>query len=199
MFIVSQITNLQYANYLPLSGTAENTTLIQGFSRLIPEKECLFCAINPFDMKKQLAILLTSLCLALFIFPACRKDEDPKQKTKTELLTQSSWRFGAATVGGTDVSGFLQACQKDNTMIFLAAGTGTLNEGPMKCNGSDPQTTPFTWSFSSGETLLNISATLFTGGSNTFTIVALNETQLVLSQIITVGGSPQNVVVTFLH
>jgi hypothetical protein len=51
----------------------------------------------------------------------------------------------------------------------------------------------------SNETILHVSTVLFTGGSSDFTIVALSETQLVLSQVITVGGSPQNAVVTFVH
>jgi hypothetical protein len=150
-------------------------------------------------MKKQFLPFLVVLGLTLFIFSACEKDPVPEPKTKTQLLTQASWRFGAATVGGIDVSGALQACQKDNIMTFVATGTGTVDEGPAKCNVGDQQTIPFTWSFQSGETVINISTILFAGGSNTFNIVALNESQLVVSQTITVGGTPQNVVVTFLH
>ena len=119
--------------------------------------------------------------------------------SKTYYISQSTWRFSGATVGGADVSGFLQACQKDNILTFAAAGTGTLNEGATKCNAGDPQSTPFTWAFQSGETQLFISATLFTGGNSTFTLVTLTATQLVLSQVITVGGTPQTAVVTFIH
>ena len=148
-------------------------------------------------MKKTLVLLLTSL--GHVVFSSCEKDEDPVPKTKTELLTQLTWKFGAATVGGTDVSASLPTCQKDNIMTFTTAGTGTVDEGLTKCNAGDPQTNPFTWSFATNETVLNISTILFTGGSNTFNIVALNEAQLVVSQTITVGGTPQNAVVTFLH
>jgi hypothetical protein len=152
-----------------------------------------------FNMKRQFHIFLATLSLVLFVSISCKKDDDPPAKTKTELITQGSWKFGAAFIGAVDVSGSIQACQKDNILTFLAAGTGTVDEGPTKCNAGDPQTIPFTWSFQSGETVLNISATLFTGGSNVFNIVALNESQLVLSQTITVSGTPQNVTVTFLH
>ncbi len=150
-------------------------------------------------MKKQFSLLLSALSLSLIIFSGCDKDEEIIPKTRTELITAGSWRFGAAMVGTTDVSASLPTCQKDNIMTFLAALTGNVDEGPTKCNAGDPQTNPFTWSFQSNETVLNISTILFTGGSNNFTIVALNESQLVLSQIITVGGTPQNAVVTFLH
>ncbi|MBI5857781.1 MAG: lipocalin family protein [Sphingobacteriales bacterium] len=147
-------------------------------------------------MNKLITAIATGFIFILFI--ACNKDEDPVPKTKTELLTQSSWRFGAATLNGSDVSSQLQACQKDNIMTFAAAGTGTIDEGPTKCNSGDPQTNPFTWSFQSNETVLQMSAPIFSGGSNSSAIVTLNESQLVLSQTITIG-TPQTVVVTFVH
>jgi len=145
-------------------------------------------------MKKLLIILLATAFLT-----SCNKDDSTPPKTKTQLLTQGTWRFSAATVGGSDVSAFLQTCQKDNTMTFAAAGTGNVDEGATKCNAPDPQSNPFTWSWQSSETILQVSAIFFTGGSNTFTLVALTETQLVLSQVITVSGTPQNAVVTFIH
>lgn len=119
--------------------------------------------------------------------------------TKKYYITQSTWKFSGATVGGVDASAFVQACQKDNILTFAAAGTGTLDEGATKCNAGDPQTTAFTWSFQASETQLFVSATLFTGGNSTFTLVSLSATQLVLSQVITLGGTPQNAVVTFIH
>lgn len=148
-------------------------------------------------MKKQFFSLL--LAFGLFSFSACNKDEAPTPKTRTELITTATWKFGAATVGGTDVSSQLQACQKDNVMTFVSDGSGTLDEGLTKCNSGDPQSTSITWNFATNETVLHINTVLFAGGSNDFNIVALNESQLVLSQTITVGGVPQNVVVTFLH
>jgi hypothetical protein len=151
-------------------------------------------------MKRQFYAFAILVTFSLLVFTGCSKDDPaPPAKTKTELVSTSTWKFSAATVGGTDVSGFLQACQKDNIITFAAAGTGTLDEGPLKCNGSDPQTSPFTWNFLSSETQLFVSATLFTGGSSTFTIVSLTATQLVLSQNITVSGTTQNAVVTFIH
>lgn len=151
-------------------------------------------------MKKQIFTLLAAS--ALFFATSCNKEDDSiavPTKTKTQLLFQSTWKFSNATVGGTDVSAAIQPCQKDNILTFIAAGIGSVDEGPLKCNAGDPQTNSFLWSFSSGETVLNISTVLFTGGSNTFTIVSLTETQLVASQTITVGGTPQNAVVTFIH
>ena len=150
------------------------------------------------NMKKQIASLLVCSLAILFLIPACQKDDDnpPASKTKTQLITQSTWKFSTATVGGADASGYLQACQKDNIYTFIAAGTGTADEGASKCNGSDPQTNPFTWNFASSETILHISTALFTGGSNDLTLVSINDTQLVVSQNYPPYGT---ITVTFIH
>ena len=150
-------------------------------------------------MKKQIVSIITGLTLLLFLLPGCKKENSPAPKTKTDLIVQGSWKFSSATVGGTDVSAFLQSCQKDNTMAFASAGTGTADEGLTKCNSGDPQTNPFTWNFQNEETILFISATLFTGGNSTFSLVTLTDNQLVVSQDITVSGTTQNAVVTFIH
>jgi hypothetical protein len=141
-----------------------------------------------------------ALCVALIsiLFVACKKSSS-HPKTNTDFLTQSSWKFDNAKVGGSDVSAFLQTCQTDNVLTFSSNGTGVLDEGATKCNSTDPQTNPFDWSFASNETVLHVSTVLFTGGSSDFTIVTLNDSQLVLSQNIMVSGSSQTAVVTFKH
>ena len=117
------------------------------------------------------------------------------ENTKTYYLAKATWKFSSATVAGINVSGSLQSCQKDNTMVFQVNGNGTLDEGPTKCNAADPQSVPFTWNFASSESMLHVSAILFTGGSSDFTVVSISDTQLVLSQAISLG----TVVVTFIH
>ena len=137
---------------------------------------------------------------SIILFTACKKDSDNNtQKTNTDLLVQGSWKFDNAVVGGSDVSSLLQGCQKDNTLTFAAGGTGTADEGATKCSAGDPQSNPFTWNFATNETILHVSATLFTGGSSDFNIVTLNETNLVLSQNIDIAGTSQLAVVTFKH
>ncbi len=153
-------------------------------------------------MKKQLGFLLVLIAANFFIFSSCNKNDDtpPTPKTKTQLLTQGSWKFKSATVGGTDYSSSLQACQKDNIYTFLAAGTGTADEGPMKCNAADPQTSSLTWNWASSETILHISTVLFTNTSNDFTLISLSETELIVSTIYTpIGGPSLTVVITFQH
>ena len=152
-------------------------------------------------MKRLNLVALLGLSMSL-LFSACSKSDSNSNasKTKTQLLTQASWKFSGATVNGADVSSLISPCQKDNILTFSATGgTGTLDEGATKCNASDPQTTPFTWSFTNNEATLHVSAVFFTGGSNDFTIVSLTDTQLVVSQQINVSGTMQTAVVTFVH
>lgn len=144
-------------------------------------------------MKKIITgnLILFSL---LFVAVSCQKESDPP-KTKTELLTTGTWKFSSATSSGVDVSGLLQSCQKDNTYTFAVGGTGTADEGATKCNGSDPQTSAFTWAWLSNETMLQISATLFSGATGDVTLVSLTETELVGSMVI----SGQTVIARFIH
>jgi hypothetical protein len=153
---------------------------------------------NPLYMKKHIISLVACLAVVLFSIPACQKDNDPAPKTNTDRITTGTWKFSTAVSGSTDVSGFIQACIKDNIYTFVAAGTGTMDESTTKCNMADPQTVSFTWNFASGETVLHVSTVLFPGGSNDFTLVSISDTQLVVSQTITVG-TPQTVIVTFIH
>ena len=121
-------------------------------------------------------------------------------KTKTELLTTGSWRLSTATVNGTDASGMIQACQRDNVLVFAAAGTGNANEGATKCNAGDPDNIPFTWNFASSETILHVSTALITSGSNDLVLESLSSTQLVVTEAYSPGPGPTyNIKMTFIH
>jgi hypothetical protein len=155
---------------------------------------------NPFYMKKQFAPLVAVFALALAIFSSCNKDDSPIPKTNTQLLTQGTWKFKSATVGGSDASSSLQTCQKDNILTFNAAGTGTVDEGLTKCNIADPQTASLSWNFATSETILHVSVSLFTNTGNDLTLVSLSETELVVS----IGYAPPIgpivlVTITFTH
>jgi len=147
---------------------------------------------------KSFNFILAILSAAVILFTACKKDSN-NAKTKTDFLVQGSWKFDNATVSGSDVSSLIQSCQKDNTITFALGGTGTLGEGATKCNATDSQSRSFNWSLTANETLLHVTATLFTGGSSDFNVVTLDDNQLVLSQNIDIMGSLQPAVVTFKH
>jgi Lipocalin-like domain len=153
-------------------------------------------------MLKRIQTLICCAFFASLLFTSCDKKtvDPPTSKTKTELLTTGTWKFSTATVGGADASSAIEACKKDNILTFVSNGTGSLDEGTTKCNSGDAQTNPFTWAFQSNETVIYVSTTLFTGGSNTFNVVSITETQLVVSQNVTIApGITQNAVVTFIH
>lgn len=123
------------------------------------------------------------------------------EPSKTALIAQGTWKFSNAKAGTTDISAFVQACQKDNIATFNINGTGQLDEGATKCNAGDPQVANFSWAFQANETQLFISTPLFTGGSSLFSLITLSTTQLVVSQNLNLGPpfGTQNVVVTFIH
>lgn len=153
-------------------------------------------------MKNTFTRTTTVILACSLLFASCKKKNDdndnPKGKTKTELISTGTWKFSSATVNGLPFSSQIPSCQRDNILTFTSTGTGTIDEGTEKCNTGDPQTSPFTWNFASSETVLHVSAVFFTGGNNDFNIVELTETTLKGSQIIEFGG-PKTVVVTFVH
>ena len=150
-------------------------------------------------MLKQLQLTSSIIVLAFLFITGCKKDSNPAPaKTKTQLISQSPWKFDHATASGIDISSSVQACFKDNIATFTSAGSMTLDEGTTVCSPSYAGT--YTWTFQSSETILHLSAPIFTGGSNDFTLVSVNETNLVVSQVMTVAPNPPTTVeVTFKH
>ena len=152
-------------------------------------------------MQKRMFSYALLILVSVAVIIACKKSSDNNNttKTKTQLITSATWKFDNAKVAGADISAFLDACDKDNTVTFTSNGSGTADEGATKCDAADPQSVPFTWTFENNETTLQASAPLFPGGNGTFTIITLNDTQLVVSQDIDVSGSSQNAVITMKH
>lgn len=138
------------------------------------------------------------LTLFAITFQTCKKSSS--SKPKPELLTQTTWKFSAATVNGTDASNYIDACQKDNIYTFVTNGTGNVDEGATKCDPGDPQTIPFTWNFANNETVLHLSTTFFSGATNDVTVKTLTETQLVVTFPYTPPVGPVwQMEVTFVH
>lgn len=155
--------------------------------------------------------LFTILSSLLFL-GSCQKEgssNNTTPKTKTELVSSSTWKYNDAKIdsdnnGTGDLAlpaGVVEACQTDNTIVFTKTGTGTIDEGPTKCDPLDPQTIPFTWTFSSNETVINFSSAFFAGVGGDFKIISLTETELILSKTITVPPVPIpfTVVILFKH
>ena len=149
------------------------------------------------------------LFLAIFAFVSCDKGEDSKSApTKTELITKAAWKFEHAALDlnkdgqiDTDLpAGYVTACEKDNTLVFKKDGSGVADEGPSKCDQSNPQTTNFNWTFENGEQNLKFEQSIFTNIDGNVKILTLNDTKLELMKEVTIGpGQNVNVIVRFKH
>ena len=122
------------------------------------------------------------------------------------MITGLSWKHDNSGIdtdknGTIDLqppSGILLSCVIDNSITFNANGSGTVDEGATKCNATDPQTSPFTWSFASGETALNINSGS-AGINGQFKILELSNTKLSISKDTTLNFFSVALVVNFKH
>jgi hypothetical protein len=147
-------------------------------------------------MLKQI-FLVPVFTLAL-LSTGCSKDDDTPQQTRTELITQGSWKFESASAMGQDVSGALDDCLVDNIYTLASNGTGSIDESTLICDPSAAGN--FTWEFQANESKLNVSTALFPGGSGLFDIVSINQTNLVVSQEMTISPFPTTTVqITLKH
>lgn len=113
--------------------------------------------------------------------------------TKLQLLTANPWKVTAQKVeitqNGTtttvDNYANLDACNRDNFMIFQPGGTGITDEGPTKCNPGAPQTTPFSWAFNGAETHLELTEN---GSTSSYEIVMLSANMLTIKTTISDSG-----------
>ena len=137
------------------------------------------------------------LCFTALTFSSCDKEDNPPP-SNTDYNTKSSWKFSSAKASGIDVTAQVPACFKDNTITFVANGTGTINESTNICTPASPAT--FTWVFQTNGTEINLNTPLVSGGSGVFKIVLLNDVSMVVSQNITIAPAPStNVELTFIH
>lgn len=162
-------------------------------------------------MKKSTLILLVTL----FILNACKeetetpdKTDDTTAKTKTELISAAPWKYIFGTVSPgllingnvvTDISAGVPECILDDIEIFYDDGTGSLDEGPTKCNPLDPQSEDFMWFFNSEETTLTYDDETFNLNTLTKDTLAIS-TQIEGSSI--PGGTPgvtHTIIYTSIH
>src|SRR5215467_2526081 len=144
-------------------------------------------------LKTQLASLLI-LIAATLTAVSCKKEGGvSKQKTKMELLTAGSWKrtsfvsdpaydwYGDGNYT-TSLLNLMQPCELDNFETYYTDGTWELNEGPTKCNESDPQTGTLPWAFTENETKI-----VFNGWDE-YILVELTPTTLKLGQAFVQNG-----------
>ncbi len=150
-------------------------------------------------MQKQYFTLGLITAFFMIAGTGCQKDA-AAPKTKTQLLTQASWKFSTASASGTDITNNAAiACIKDDVITFTSSLTGTITEGTIICSPTTAGS--FTWSFQSSETQLQMSSGIYPSGSGLFTITALTETSLTITQnvVIPPSTSPIPVAATYTH
>ncbi len=148
-------------------------------------------------MQKQFFTFILLSAALIFTGTGCQKDSAPV-KTKTELITQASWKFSSASASGTDITNHPAiACIKDDVVIFSSNGTGSITEGTVVCSPTTAGS--FTWIFQSSETQLMMSSGIYPAGSGLFTITALTETSLTITQDVIIPPSSTAVPVTAVY
>jgi hypothetical protein len=109
-------------------------------------------------MRRRYAKSILSLLLASLSLAACSWSDNSGKKLK--LLTHSPWKYERAGFGSDDGGIFnaldprIAGCEMDNTIIFRMDGSGTLQEGAIKCKLSDPDSLPFMWSFQNNDSTI---------------------------------------------
>ena len=113
------------------------------------------------------------LICTLVVIGSCKKDKhNDTPKTKTDLLTSGTWKYTGAIItpaydyygdgnAVTDIFSIMKTCEKDDFETYKTNGTWEYNDGPTKCDASDPQAFNLPWSLSTDETKL-----ILGGGEN---------------------------------
>lgn len=114
------------------------------------------------------------LILIVLTFAACQKESLTENQ-----LTEGSWKGESkmATIQGIliNLNDSTQACVKDDLTRFMIDGNVEIDDGPLKCDPSDPQT------FSLGPWILSENDTKLFYGGTTYDIQELSDSRLKLS------------------
>lgn len=146
---------------------------------------------------------MISLIAMIIVIVACSKNND-KPKSKTELLTDGSWKLKAALYhGDSDGNGSIEDvdlfstfpnCVKDDVTTYYPDGDALIEEGPTRCDPAIPETFEFNWAFKANETMIN------TGGED-YIIVELTSSTLkyIISDPYGTGFPGYKLTVTYSH
>ncbi|WP_114781997.1 lipocalin-like domain-containing protein [Botryobacter ruber] len=128
-------------------------------------------------------------------FTACDKDDDNKPLTREEMLMAKSWRLTAETTTFNnqteDTYDDYDACEKDNFIRFLKDNKAVFDEGPTKCDPSDPQTINGTWQLAGNNLTITEDGSSF---GITFNVQELTASKLVVT--VSFGGASSTMTYT---
>ncbi len=96
----------------------------------------------------------------LFSISSCKKDSTNSENT-FDLLTSGPWKtieqsWNPSNTGWSDFYAGIPTCLKDNTITYRSDLSSLTDEGPTKCNSSDPQTITGTWSLYANNTKYSV-------------------------------------------
>jgi hypothetical protein len=119
------------------------------------------------------------LALVPLVLVGTSCSDDDEQKSKTDMLTQKSWKVSKAemktTTGTFDISaGYIEDCEKDNLVAYSRDGKFSSQTGADDCDGVDENVTG-TWSWKESETVL---AVTLDGDVEEVKLVELSESML---------------------
>ncbi len=130
---------------------------------------------------------LAILCCSLALIAACKKNGDGNSmSSQKKLLTAGKWLITAGTVTTThlgidytvDRYAPMDACDKDDFVLFATNGTGTIDESTDKC-AADGQVESFKWALLDNDARL----ALIDSNPDTFTLAELTTTQMKIQTI----------------
>lgn len=142
-------------------------------------------------MKK---LIYTALALTITISACKKKDNTKTEPTKTENLKSGKWKLAELkftnTNGEQDLLGTIEECSRDNYYYFNTDNSITVDEGSVKCNSSDPQTTTDgKWELTSDNSKLSFkeSAIFGTKSNMTLNVVSISAEQIKFSKDSTIS------------
>jgi hypothetical protein len=148
-------------------------------------------------MRRMLSkwILSASLPASLFL-GGC--DKNSSSGRDLDMLTHNPWKYEKAGFD-SDEDGIFDAldpriagCEKDDQIIFRADGTGTFEEGAIKCKISDPDSLPFAWSFQDHDSSIYFQ-------DQYYKIQALTDSRFVIYADQNLGGVNTRYTIIFTH
>jgi len=136
-------------------------------------------------MKKLFSLAL----LFAVILVGCKKDDDVKVDVKAQLTAATKgWVIESIKITGdptnTNIVDSYEACEKDDSYIFAAAGTFTVANNELKCDNDEDPVSTGTWSLNADQTEL----TVIEGGDTTV-IKKLVITETTITGEFSEGGS----------
>src|SRR4051812_30503431 len=93
-------------------------------------------------LQKPKPIAVAFAAIFLIAIPGCKK-QSPAADNKLTILTTGTWRLSYYMVytvtGSYNAYTTYPDCRKDDLIRFNKDGNEEINEGPTKCNSTDPQ------------------------------------------------------------